>query len=92
MTDDPTHLSAEPARLRRAPRCGAKTRSGEPCRSPAVSGRPRCRMHGCGRGSGGPRGLRNGNYRHGLRTREAEAELRQARALTREINQQLKRS
>ena len=92
MTDDPTHPSAEPERLRRAPRCGAKTRSGEPCRSPAVRGRPRCRMHGCGRGSGGPRGERNGNYRHGLRTREAAAELRQARALAREITQQLKRT
>ena len=29
-----------------SPRCGAKTRTGKPCRSPAVQGRSRCRMHG----------------------------------------------
>ena len=34
-----------------SPRCGAKTRSGGACRSPAVSGRKRCRMHGGARGS-----------------------------------------
>lgn len=27
-------------------RCGAKTRSGSPCRKPKVPGRPRCRLHG----------------------------------------------
>jgi hypothetical protein len=34
-----------------APRCGARTRSGCPCRAPAVRGRQRCRMHG-GRSTG----------------------------------------
>ncbi|MGA8688593.1 MAG: HGGxSTG domain-containing protein [Methyloceanibacter sp.] len=29
-----------------SPRCGAKTRSGGSCRSPAVSGKTRCRIHG----------------------------------------------
>ncbi len=29
-----------------APRCGARTRSGCPCRAPAMRGRLRCRMHG----------------------------------------------
>jgi hypothetical protein len=33
-------------------RCGAKTRSGKPCRSPAVAGKRRCRMHGGAPGSG----------------------------------------
>ena len=42
-----------------SPRCGAKTRSGEPCRSPAVSGKKRCRMHGGAQGSGAPRGNQN---------------------------------
>nr|WP_084112971.1 HGGxSTG domain-containing protein [Belnapia moabensis] len=28
-----------------SPRCGAKTRSGQPCRAPAMSN-GRCRMHG----------------------------------------------
>jgi len=39
-----------------SPRCGARTRSGKPCRSPAVRGRRRCRMHGGAPGSGAPRG------------------------------------
>jgi len=29
-----------------SPCCGAKTRSGGACRSPAVGGKKRCRMHG----------------------------------------------
>ncbi|HYS87985.1 MAG TPA: HGGxSTG domain-containing protein, partial [Bradyrhizobium sp.] len=29
-----------------SPRCGAKIRSGGSCRSPAVRGKRRCRMHG----------------------------------------------
>ncbi|MGJ0510039.1 MAG: HGGxSTG domain-containing protein [Methylocystis sp.] len=29
-----------------SPRCGAKTRSGHPCRAPVVAGKTRCRMHG----------------------------------------------
>jgi hypothetical protein len=36
-------------------RCGAKTRSGQPCRAPAVHGKRRCRMHGGARGSGATR-------------------------------------
>ena len=51
-----------------APRCGARTRAGTPCKAPAVRGRKRCRMHGGARGSGAPRGKRNGRYRHGRAT------------------------
>jgi len=52
-----------------SPRCGAKTRSGEPCRAPAVSGKLRCRMHGGALGSGAPK--RNNNaVKHGLYTGE----------------------
>ncbi|MEX2453669.1 MAG: HGGxSTG domain-containing protein [Rhodospirillaceae bacterium] len=47
------------ARLRAAPRCGARTRRGAPCRSPAVRGRARCRMHGGAAGAGGQPGNRN---------------------------------
>lgn len=36
-----------------APRCGAKTRSGDPCKSPAIHGKARCRMHG-GKSTGRP--------------------------------------
>jgi hypothetical protein len=34
-----------------APRCGARTRGGCPCRAPAIHGKLRCRMHG-GRSTG----------------------------------------
>ena len=45
-------------------RCGAKTRSGSPCRSPAVAGKRRCRMHGGAKGSGATKGNRNA-LKHG---------------------------
>ena len=61
-------------------RCGAKTRCGGACRSPAVSGRKRCRMHGGAPGSGAPRANRNAR-KHGLFTGEAIAERRQIQAL-----------
>jgi hypothetical protein len=50
-------------------RCGAKTRAGTPCNSPAVRGKQRCRMHGGAKGSGAPRGNQNA-LKHGLYTRE----------------------
>jgi hypothetical protein len=52
-----------------APRCQARSkRTGKRCRAPAVRGWKVCRMHGA-RG-GAPKGTRNGNYRHGTRTKE----------------------
>ena len=54
------------------PRCRARSkRSGLPCRAPAVRGWQVCRMHGA-RG-GAPEGERNGNFRHGARTKETIA-------------------
>jgi hypothetical protein len=64
-------------------RCGAKTRSGKPCMSPAVSGKKRCRMHGGAPGSGAPRSNKNA-LKHGRYTREAFEERRQLRALLRQ--------
>ena len=61
-------------------RCGAKTRSGGACRSPAVHGKKRCRMHGGAPGSGAPRTNRNAR-KHGRFTRDAIAERRQIQAL-----------
>ena len=52
-----------------SPRCGAKTRSGAPCRSPAVAGKKRCRMHGGAQGSGAPKGNQNA-LKHGAYTKE----------------------
>ena len=66
-----------------SPRCGARTRSGEPCRSPAVDGKKRCRMHGGAPGSGAPRGNKNA-VKHGLYTREAIAQRRQLAELVRQ--------
>ena len=86
MHSKPTQRTTnEPLPLRQVPRCGARTRSGKPCQSPAVSGKRRCRMHGGAPGSGAPRGERNGNYRHGFYTAEAIAERRAVRALIRNL-------
>ena len=63
-----------------SPRCGAKTRSGGLCRSPAVSGGKRCRMHGGAPGSGAPTANQNAR-KHGLFTRDAIAERRQIQTL-----------
>ena len=40
--------------MHQAPRCGARTRSGEKCLSPAMKGKARCRIHGGAKGSGAP--------------------------------------
>ncbi|MBM3573860.1 MAG: hypothetical protein FJX52_16110 [Alphaproteobacteria bacterium] len=66
---------------RACPRCGARTRSGLPCKAPVVAGRRRCRLHGGAAGSGAPSGERNGNYRSGYYTKEAVLYRRRLRAL-----------
>jgi len=66
--------------LRRAPRCGAKTRAATSCQCPAIRGRQRCRLHG-GRSPGAPRGNKNGNFKDGHFTAEAIEERRWARDL-----------
>jgi len=63
-----------------SPRCGAKTRSGSACRSPAAHGKKRCRMHGGAQGSGAPRANQNA-CKHGLFTRGAIEERRRIEAL-----------
>lgn len=54
--------------------CGAKTRAGSECRSPAVRGKKRCRMQGVAAGSGPPQGNRNAS-KHGDYNRETLEEL-----------------
>jgi glucans biosynthesis protein len=73
------------ANLAKAPRCGARTRAGHPCKQAAVRGRATCRMHGGAKGSGGPQGNRNGNFKHGLYTHEAKTLRRAMQAKVREI-------
>ncbi|HEY7646041.1 MAG TPA: HGGxSTG domain-containing protein [Hyphomicrobiales bacterium] len=72
-----------------APRCGARTRSGNPCRSPAVSGKKRCRMHGGAEGSGAPPGNQNA-LKHGAFTGEAFQRRAEMRDLIREARKLLK--
>jgi hypothetical protein len=88
MTHDPMRqadIDRRLANMAKAPRCGARTRCGRPCRQAAVRGRERCRMHGGAEGAGGPQGDCNGNFKHGLHTREAKAIRRVMRAKVREI-------
>ena len=88
MTNDPKRqvdIERRLANLAKARRCGARTRAGHPCRQAAVTGRARCRMHGGAKGSGGPRGDHNGNFKHGLWTHENLATRRAVRAKVREI-------
>ena len=88
MTHDPMRqadIARRLSNLAKARRCGAKTRAGHPCRQAAVKGRSRCRMHGGAKGSGGPRGNRNGNFKHGLCTREAKTIRKVVRENVREI-------
>jgi hypothetical protein len=66
-----------------SPRCFAKTRSGRPCRAPAVHGKRRCRLHGGAEGSGAPKRNRNART-HGRFTRRAIAERKQMTVLLRE--------
>ncbi|MFZ2160571.1 MAG: HGGxSTG domain-containing protein [Bradyrhizobium sp.] len=63
-----------------SPRCGARTRAGGSCRSPAVRGKRRCRMHGGAPGCGAQKGNQNAR-RHGLFTKAATAERKQIQAL-----------
>ena len=75
-------------------RCGAKTRSGAPCKNQAVAGRKRCRMHG-GRATGAktPEGrarLSALHWKHGRSTTEAKAAARRRAAVGREVRAELR--
>ena len=77
-----THLRNTEPTLK-APRCGAKTRKGTLCLSPATHGKKRCRMHGGAEGSGAPKGNQNA-LKHGLYTKEAIAERKMFKKLIQE--------
>jgi hypothetical protein len=88
VTDNPMRLP-ETEIVSQVARCGAKTRSGAPCKSAPVTGRRRCRMHGGADGSGAPKGERNGNYKHGRYTQKVAATrqwLREMTKLVRDLN------
>jgi uncharacterized protein YjcR len=66
--------------MHRSPRCGARTRRGSPCQSPAMPN-GRCRLHG-GLSPGAPKGNKNA-LKHGRYTAEAVASRREVAALIR---------
>lgn len=67
-----------------AARCGARTRRGTACQSPAITDKKRCRIHG-GLSPGAPHGEQNGNWRHGHYGEEAQAHRRHLRQLLRDM-------
>ncbi len=76
-----------PGDFTKAPRCGAKTRKGTPCKAPAMAN-GRCRLHG-GKSTGPktPEGLarsRRANWKHGFYSREMVEERRYIRSLLKE--------
>ena len=66
-----------------APRCGATTRTKKSCKSPAVRGNRRCRMHGGAKGSGAPRANFNAR-KHGYMTTTAIQERKLMKNLIKE--------
>jgi hypothetical protein len=72
-----------------SPRCGAKTRAGGPCRSPVVSGKKRCRMHGGAPRTGAPKHNQNAR-KHGLFAKDAIEERKQVQALISQSRQLLR--
>lgn len=77
------------ASMQESLRCGAKTRPGFPCRSPAVTGKRRCRMHGGAPGSGAQKGNKNA-LKHGEYTREMLEERKYMTRVMREFRQTLR--
>jgi uncharacterized protein YjcR len=71
-----------------SPRCGARTRMVASCRSPAVSGKKRCRMHGGAKGSGAPKNNQNA-VKHGTYTKEAFRQRAKMREIFREAKKLL---
>lgn len=69
-----------------SPRCGAKTRQRTACKSPAVSDKKRCRMHGGAKGSGAPVGNHNA-LKMGFTTKKAKQLKKAVKTLLLEIAQ-----
>ena len=73
-------LQRDVERLNAAPRCGAKTRRGTPCKAPAANGKGRCRMHGGAKGSGAPKGNQNA-FKHGAYSKDSIELIKQVKAM-----------
>jgi len=84
ITINPMQAHCYPMPMHLSKRCRAKSkRSGMKCKNAAVTGWAVCRMHGA-RG-GAPEGKAHGNYRHGLKTKEARQDARYTRELIRAV-------
>ena len=75
-------------------RCGAMTRAGGACQNPAIGGRSRCKLHG-GKSTGPrtPEGKARtiaAHTKHGRRSREHVARVREINAELRWLTNQLK--
>lgn len=66
-----------------APKCGAKTRQGHPCRQPVVPGRSRCHYHG----GASPRGKDHPRYKHGRYTIESKEQEREIRRMLKSLKE-----
>jgi hypothetical protein len=82
-------FTGRPGNPNAAPRCGAQTRSGKPCRAPAmmnphIGKRLRCRFHGgASTGPRTPEGrarIAAAQFKHGRRTKAAEEARKALRA------------
>ena len=83
LRNNPTQSrSTQSLAMHLSPRCGARTRNGTLCRSPAMAN-GRCRMHG-GKSPGASIGNTNAR-KHGRYGAEAIAERRRVVALIREM-------
>jgi hypothetical protein len=79
-----------PGDFSKAPRCGAKTRKGTPCLSPAMKN-GRCRLHG-GKSTGprtseGIERIRATHLKHGEYTKKAIEERKQFYSLLRQLKE-----
>ena len=75
-----------PQLLTNAPLCQAHNRAGKSCRCPAARGKRVCRVHGGAKGSGAPRGERNGSFKHGGFTKDAIELRRTANLLLQDLS------
>jgi hypothetical protein len=74
-----------------AKRCGAKTRSGDPCKNFPLKGKRRCKLHG-GMSTGpktaeGIERIRQASLKHGRYTKEAISRRRVNRELLRQMRE-----
>lgn len=81
---NPMQAHCFPMPMHLSKRCRAKSkRSKAKCKNAAVTGWEVCRMHGAK--GGAPEGKAHGQYRHGLKTKEAKREGQETRALIRAV-------